>query len=97
MLYDQVCMPRFIFYRNNRVCLLSKFCYRTTDERPSEFIKKNKDVNISATLKNAEPILHESITTFSKLRQEVWAEITNTDSVSKNLYSNVKLFLWQIF
>lgn len=87
----------YLLYKNSRICFVRKFHYRTTDERPYEFKKTNQDANFTATLKTAEPILHDSITTFSKLRPEVWAEITNTDSVSESIHWCIEFFFTKYF
>lgn len=85
-LHEERCfMIKFVFQcarlSKNWICFYCELYYRATNERPSEFVDGKADLNIASVLKTAEPILHECITTFSKLRQEVWAEMVNTDSV----------------
>lgn len=64
--------------------LNEKRCYliRTTDNEPSPFIALQKRFNIRQILQRATPVRHQSIVTFSNLRNDVLSELQNIDKVN---------------
>lgn len=62
---------------------LAFFCSKA-DLQPFEYIVLRKsEIDLREILKSAQPIVHQSITTFSNLREDIWSELTNVDKVGK--------------
>ncbi len=57
------------------------FC-RETDKRPNAYLEGLENRNINKLLESAEPMIHECITTFTELKQQIWLELTNANYVS---------------
>ncbi|XP_065205162.1 mitochondrial DNA helicase [Planococcus citri] len=56
------------------------FLIRKADLRPHKYIKSRRsEIDIGEILSSAQPMAHQSITTFSNLREDIWSELTNVD------------------
>ena len=54
---------------------------RPKEDQPSPTKALERGLNLKNILKSSEPIKHESITTFSLLRQEVYEEIRQSEQI----------------
>ncbi|KAI9561434.1 hypothetical protein GHT06_012391 [Daphnia sinensis] len=55
---------------------------RSSEETPSALQCRMKGKNVAQVLKTALPMTHKSVTTFSSLRKDVYAEITQSSTVA---------------
>lgn len=56
------------------------FFIRDVEERPSVYLVKTENINITEILNAARPATHKCITTFANLRNEIWSTLANIDT-----------------